>query len=222
MKKMFNFLYGCLGSSKALISKFCQCKGKDPSFHSGFTDAALVVQMFQSRNGVGNFLSHQRASKDDDFRKLLINFELYKIPKILICLDECSKSTRLYGVTESLDLYPTLLPSHLSGTSVNRNSSLFAGTYLDRELNRLGIRNIILAGQMTPASISLTRRDAELLGYQVTVPKDLMVTGDRLDKLQYPVNGTLYGNTLFSEIKPIGAESKIRDPSIFLRVNKSL
>ncbi|AZD30817.1 cysteine hydrolase family protein [Pseudomonas chlororaphis] len=90
---------------------------------------------------------------------------------------------------KTVKFHPEMLPRGKDTVLQKSTVSVFASTDLGKRLKRAGIKNLIICGLMTHASVAGTARDAAPLGYKVIVASDASATrditrvnGDQIDK----------------------------------------
>lgn len=200
MEKMMNVFYGCQVFNRKLAYKIRTLIKNKSSMPYGRTPTALVINVLQNTDGVRKFLSSCGLISASDFQRLFICFENYKIPIFVVSEELYAKAVRLVDHGGVADVQSSLLMSKTHQTLAKTNRSAFSGTDLDKELNQLGIKNIIFTGEMTPLGLLSTRRDAELLGYQTQFARNITEIDGELTKVKYPVNGAKSPIRTLSEI----------------------
>ncbi|QMV52003.1 isochorismatase family protein [Ewingella americana] len=188
MKKMMNVFYGCQMFNRKLAYRIHTLIKNRLPIYTNRTPTALVINTLHSGHGIRKFLSDYDLVSDSDLQHLFISFDNYKIPIFLVIEDLYSKAVRLTDSSHLADMQSSLLMANTHQLLPRMNPSAFSATGLDKELNKLGTKKIIFSGEMTPSGLASTRRDAELLGYQVAFAKNLTEIDDKLIKVKYSVN----------------------------------
>ena len=188
-EKKMNIFYGCQKFIQGVTCEIRTLIRNKTSISDERIPTALVINTLQSADGVRKFLSHYELVSVDDFQRLFIRFDNYKIPIFIVIEDLYSKAVRLTDCGELVDVQLSLLMAETHQPLPKMNRSAFYGTDLDKDLNKLGIKKIIFTGEMTHASLAATRRDAELLGYHAGFARNIITIDDKLTKAKYSVNG---------------------------------
>lgn len=80
--------------------------------------------------------------------------------------------------TKGWEIHPSLKPGGGEAIIRKRESDSFFETTLQQELEKRGIRHLIIAGGMTEYCVDTTCRRATSLGYDVTLVSDAQLTRD--------------------------------------------
>ena len=145
------------------------------------TETALVV--IDVQKGIMQE-AYQRDEILGRIDSLLTRARASGIPVIYVQHDE-SKGYELEVGTDAWQIHPAIAPQNGEPVVNKRASDAFYNTRLKQELDRRGIRHLIVAGAQTEYCVDTTVRRATTCGYDVTLVGDAHTTYDR-DLLSAP------------------------------------
>ena len=94
------------------------------------------------------------------------------VPVIFVQHEDRNENEPLWPAGPGFAVHPTLLPAPGDPIVHKRNPDSFQDTPLQAELERLGVKHLVIAGLQTEFCVDTTCRRAFSLGYEVTLVQD--------------------------------------------------
>lgn len=116
------------------------------------------------------------------------------------------------------DFHKDLQPTKVDRIITKATPSSFVGTDLKEQLDKLGIKQLVVTGLMTHMCVSSTARDAVPLGFSVIIPEDATATRDLATWDNNVVDHSVLQQAALAGVADVFAEIKTTDDLLAMPV----
>ncbi|NWB94904.1 isochorismatase family protein [Pseudomonas gingeri] len=146
--------------------------GAQPTDHLDPKTTALLVTDFQNEYFTGRMPIPDGMKALENTQRLIAFADKQHIPVIHV-QHIAPAGAAVFAIDgKTVDFHPQMTPRPQDKVIQKTTVSVFASTDLDAQLNKAGIKTLIISGLMTHACVAGAARDAVPLGYSVVVASD--------------------------------------------------
>lgn len=140
--------------------------------------ALIIVDIQNDYFEGGKFPLHKAKEAAEKARLVLDQCRAKGIPVIHVQHINMQGAPFFEPNTKGVEIYPLMKPLEGETLVIKHHPNSFRDSYLRKNLEKLGVKKLIIVGMMTHMCIDTTTRAAKDLGYECTVLADCCATRD--------------------------------------------